>query len=101
MARRYGAGEEKPDNICVATGCGRRQKRKAFNTCGRQRCIEDVNNNLKGAGVDNRDPAQGGEVKVNGKWHKVKRSGSNRHGHFVVLQDGHSVQVDNNTEWRG
>lgn len=101
MARRFGAGEEKPDGICIAGSCGRRaKKRGAFGTCGRQDCIEEVNNSLKGAAVDGRDPATGGKVKINGKWHTVKGSGSNRHGHYVRLADGHTVSTDNIEAWK-
>lgn len=100
MARHYGMGEEKPDNVCIADGCGRRKKRSAFGTCGRQNCIEKVNNTLKGAGQDNRDPSAGRKVKLNGKWHDVKNSGTNRHGHFVRLKDGHTVSLDDVEAWK-
>ena len=99
--RRYGSGENKPDLIDgrCAGGCGRKAKPRQFNTCGRQACIQRVNEELAG-GSDNRDPAAGAKVKVNGKWHQVKRSGSNRHGNFVVLRDGHSVSLDNIEAWK-
>lgn len=104
MARRYGQGEGKPELFegRCAGGCGRPQKRggKVFNTCGRQKCVEAVNRSLRGADVDNRDPAAGRKVKIDGKWHEVKNSGSNRHGHFVRLKDGHTVSLDNIQAWK-
>lgn len=98
---RYGQGEGKPemfDDRC-AGGCGRKGKARVFNTCGRQACIQKVNQQLAG-GSDNRDPAAGRKVKINGKWHDVKSSGSNRNGHFVKLKDGHTVSLDNIEAWK-
>lgn len=99
---RYGAGEGKPDVFDgkCAGGCGRNGKKNRFGTCGRQKCIDAVNRQLAGADVDNRDPAAGRKVKINGKWHDVKNSGSNRHGNFVRLKDGHTVSLDNIEAWR-
>jgi hypothetical protein len=102
MARRTGVGEGKPElfeDRC-AGGCGRKAKPRVFGTCGRQKCIEKVNEGLRKPSDTGRDPAQGGKVKVNGKWHDVKRSGSNKHGHFVVLKDGHSVSIDEIQAWK-
>ena len=101
MARR-GVGEGKPElfeDRC-AGGCGRKGKARVFNTCGRQGCIQKVNEGLRGADKDNRDPAAGQKVKINGKWHEVKNSGSNRHGHFVRLKDGHTVSLDEIQAWK-
>ena len=104
MVRKYGQGEGKPElfeDRC-AGGCGRKQKRggRVFNTCGRQGCIQKVNEGLRGASVDNRDPSAGRKVKIDGKWHTVKNSGSNRNGHFVKLTDGHTVSLDNIQAWK-
>jgi hypothetical protein len=94
MARRYGAGEEKPEGTCIADGCGRRGKQRTFGTCGRQACIENVNSKLRGAAIDRRDPARGGKVKIAGKWKDVKYSKTIRGVHCAVLKDGTAVPLD-------
>ena len=97
MARR-GVGEGKPeifDDRC-AGGCGRKGKARVFNTCGSQRCIQKVNESLRGSGEDNRDPSQGMRVKVDGKGSpkKVKTSKTIRGTHCYILQDNTAVPID-------
>lgn len=96
MARR-GVGEGKPeifDDRC-AGGCGRKGKARVFNTCGRQGCIQKVNESLRD-GVDNRDPSQGIKVKVDGKGSakKVKTSKTIRGTHCYILTDGTAIPIN-------
>jgi hypothetical protein len=99
---RYKPGENKPDVIegRCAGGCGRKAKPRVFDTCGRQACIQKVNESLRGAGEDNRDPSRGMKVKVDGKGSPKKVTGSKtiKGTHCYVLQDGTAVPINRCTE---
>lgn len=99
---RYKPGENKPElfgDKC-AGGCGRKGKARVFNTCGRQACIQKVNEGLRGAEVDNRDPSRGMKVKVDGKGSAKKVTGSKtiKGTHCYVLQDGTAIPINRCTE---
>lgn len=91
--RKYKEGESLPSDVCP--GCRNHKKsRSGMGTCGHRDCIDYLNTiSIKGATIEDKDPATNARIKFNGKEYRGAYSVGEGKNAAIKLKGGPTVQV--------
>ena len=91
--RKYREGEALPSDVCP--GCRNHKKsRSGMGTCGHRDCIDYLNTiSIKGATIEDKDPATNARIKFNGKEYRGAYSVGEGKNAAIKLKGGPTVQV--------